>query len=385
MVGCTPSGPSESDIQTAIAQTQQANQSSSIVELPTDTQESIINPPETSKPTNTSKPVPNITPTVDTSQIIAKNFVASQESGGVIVEIARILIGNRNVLEPWAEMDFSEFPNFIDRNVLVEVIFRITNTTDKIVLVYVTTDGSLVVNGEQVNFIDYSYTAFDHFQMGLEIYSGATVTGGIWTGLESTPFDQINKIFIGFGGPLDFPKLTRLGGDYNFDIEVRDWDFDPLVDFDSHPIPEAIPTQNPLSSERTFTFQEINGNIWDLEVTNIEITDTIIFGTSEDLTETAFGRFAVIFMDVTNRNMSPESFFESSLQVKDANDKRFGANVQASIFASYNYDAYCSDINPDQTKNCVAVFDISLQSDYYILVPGDFAGKNNPGIYLNIP
>ena len=386
LVGCISSSPSENDIQTAIANTQQANQSSGESILPTDAQESLAQPSDTPKSTNSPVSPPTEIPNVDTSQIIAKNFLASQNNGGVIVDIVRLVLGNRDAMEEYSGINFAQYPNFDNSNVIVETTFRVTNTTENKIMVDVIVDGTQVVNGEQVNFMDFFLSTFGFFNMGIEIQPKSTVIGGIWTSLESTPFDEINKVTIGVGGPVELPKLTSLGGDYNFEIEVENWTYEPSLDFDSLPIPEAIPTQNSLTPESTFTLKEINGNVWDLKVSNIEITNSIKFGTSEDLTETAYGRFAVIFMDVTNRGLSPESFSATfTLQIKDASDKKYGENVHASSNAKYNNDAYCLHINPDQTHNCVFVFDISPQSEHYILVPGDMADKNNPGLLLNIP
>ncbi len=92
-------------------------------------------------------------------------------------------------------------------------------------------------------------------------------------------------------------------------------------------------------------------------------------------------------MEVTNRGLSPETFIAfGTLDVRDASGQRFEENNLASFYAQDLYGTdICAEINPDQTKHCVAVYDISQQSDFYMLIPGSLADPDAPRAILNVP
>lgn len=231
LTACSTGSPSAGDIQTAIANTQAAQPTETPLppstNTPLPTQTNTPKPTNTPRPTNTPKPTPSetLTPGMDTTQMVAKNFVASQDDNGLIVEVARILIADK-VAEG---QDFSKSELFDDKPVVVEFLFRITNNTDKIANLYVD-QGSVAINGEPIDLIDYAMEgARFGDDLGGEFLPGVTAIGGVWIGVKRTPWDQVNKIVIKIDAPHD-NDFNRLGKDYYFDIDVADWTFEQLPD-----------------------------------------------------------------------------------------------------------------------------------------------------------
>ena len=82
---------------------------------------------------------------------IAKNYVGSQDSGGVLVEVVRFTIAKASeVYQNFYEVE----PIYNDKPVIGEIILRVTNNTNEIVTIY-PESGSIIINNEQVNLDDY--------------------------------------------------------------------------------------------------------------------------------------------------------------------------------------------------------------------------------------
>jgi len=152
------------------------------------------------------------------------------------------------------------------------------------------------------------------------------------------------------------------------------------------PVPTPLPTPTPLPAGSSIVINDSDGNPWQIKVTKVLVADTLK-PTFSDSVEKAAGRFAIVFMEVTNRGLSPETFIAfGTLDVKDTSGQRFEENSIASFYAEDIYGTdICARINPDETKYCVAVYDISRQSDFYILVPGTLADPYAPRILLDVP
>lgn len=237
LVACSQPTPDSDAIETAIAQTEAANPTNTNPPEPSNTPEPTeTNTPEptnTPKPTNTPRPTntksPTNTPTqpptstpVDTTQIISKNYVASQDSGGVILEVARVLIANKDAVD----IDFSDEELFDDKLVVMEIIFRLVNNTDETIEINIHR-GLIAVNSEQVQLNDYWLNT----DFGDDFYEdqlpGVTAIGGYWVGLKRTAVEDVTKILIRIDHPTD-TDYNRLGPEYIFEIDVEDWGWEEL-------------------------------------------------------------------------------------------------------------------------------------------------------------
>lgn len=109
---------------------------------------------------------------------------------------------------------------------------------------------------------------------------------------------------------------------------------------------------------------------------------------SESLIKPA-GRFALVFMSVTNRGLRPNTFSAfGTLDILDEKNNRYEEDVQAHFYAFWLYESELSlavDVNPDETVLTFAVYDISESSAYYVMVPGLLAEESSGTVYLNVP
>lgn len=123
---------------------------------------------------------------------------------------------------------------------------------------------------------------------------------------------------------------------------------------------------------------------WRIQIERIETAQSITFN---DKVEIASGRFALLFMSVTNLGLSPDTFVSiGTIEIQDASGQRYMADTMTTMYAEFQYDTDISaGINPNATKHVVAVFDISEESDSYLLVPGTLAPPNEARVLLDIP
>lgn len=187
-------------------------------------------PTDTPVPTDTTVPTstPTSEPTQDSSLVKAKNFVASEEQNGVLIEVERILICDKT----WQDLNniYSEISLLDDKITFVEFFFRVTNNTNEVIgFNFYTSIAS--ANGEQISIEEYIWEGMGWMGDDLDndILPGSTVSGGVWGGIKRSSWDEVEKIIISI--PEAFDKDYRaVTQDFLFEVEVGDWGFEPLVE-----------------------------------------------------------------------------------------------------------------------------------------------------------
>lgn len=163
--------------------------------------------------------VPTIT-AVDPSKMIAKNYLGTVDSGGVEVEILRILIAEKTVVN----QDFSD-EIFLDKYVVAQFTFRIQNNTEEVISVFVG-HALIAVNSEQIDLFDYMWDFYDFGDsISGDFLPGVSSIGGVWCGIKNYSVQEINRIIVTILAPAG-PGMKRLGPNYFFDIEVNDWGYE---------------------------------------------------------------------------------------------------------------------------------------------------------------
>lgn len=219
-------------VETAIAQTQAAaptatTQPSATTE-PTDAPTSTPKPSATPRPTATEEPSPTTAPAAAGEEEFALNFVGEQESGGVKIEIARVVVGTKASFRSAGPV-FETDEIFAGKDVIVQLVFRVTNTSDAKRTVYVN-QGDVVIGTEQINLLEYAAaraTAGD--DLGGDIFPGAVKIGVIWIGLERSTVPEVTKLIFGVNGPHD-GALQRTGEDFYIEADLSNHEFQPLPD-----------------------------------------------------------------------------------------------------------------------------------------------------------
>ena len=156
-----------------------------------------------------------------------------------------------------------------------------------------------------------------------------------------------------------------------------------LSTFTPAPISSPVPTL--IRESIVITPKNSGDGKWEVVVEKILFTDKLtnpILGN----TDKAAGRFAIVFIQATNRGLSQDfycSCFE--FEIQDAEGNNYETNLSATQSAQAIYNSDSGFVNPDNTLHTVTVFDISLQSASYTLVTGSLYQSDSPGLLLNLP
>jgi hypothetical protein len=195
--------PSAAAIQTAIANTQTASLSEA-------------GPTATITPlAATRTPAPSATPPVQIHGF-AWNGLQALEEGGLRVEIARLVVMDKNTLPPAEQERMAASSDYTDKNTIVQIYFKISNNGDQTVHLYVN-QGLVLVNDEQVKLFDFIRDTDSN--LGGEFLPGASVIGVSTFALKRVSVDEVNKMTIKISQPFD-AHLNSLGQDYLFNLDL---------------------------------------------------------------------------------------------------------------------------------------------------------------------
>lgn len=158
------------------------------------------------EPTATAKPEED---EVDPSDLFAENYLATVEQDGITVELARVLIGNKETLAGFG-IDITEFDLVANDTYMGEVVWRITNNTDEAIR-WQYDDIDARVNGRQIDLYDWLFQIYFGEQPTDEIYPGSTIVGGVWFGLGETAPDDIETVSLILGRAInaDFDYVSQ--------------------------------------------------------------------------------------------------------------------------------------------------------------------------------
>ena len=175
---------------------------------------------------DTSQPTETTTPSTF-GNYFAWNYIARQESGGLQVEIARFVLADKTAVD----QDFTAgglTTIFDDRPVVGEIIFKITNPTQRIISVY-PDQGKVIGGGEQIDLLEFASAAEFGDNFSGEIHPGVTVIGGIWFGFKRTPIEQITSVTIVFNAPHN-QNFDSLGPGFKIVLDLNDRQNQPMPD-----------------------------------------------------------------------------------------------------------------------------------------------------------
>lgn len=214
----TSCAPSQAQIEKAIAETQTAMPTET--KQPTQASTATLEPTKTASPTKTPEPTPE---SDNPSGIVgvAKNNLGSIERDGVIVELSRIIVADKNSVQDL----FKDHEAFNDAKTAIELIFTITNNTEEKFNYYWDLEGMAAVMGEQVNFKDFY--DFKLFTRESTVLPSVSVTVGLWMGVKNTEWQDVDQITFYLYRPNEFYYMPE----FNFTIDVVDWGFEAMPDY----------------------------------------------------------------------------------------------------------------------------------------------------------
>ena len=177
---------------------------------------------------HTSQTTETAAPSLSTfGNYFAWNYLAGQESGGLQVEIARFVLADKTAVDE--DLTAGGLTTiFDDRPVVGEIIFIITNPTQRIISVY-PDQGKVIGGGEQIDLLEFASAAEFGDNFSGEIHPGVTVIGGIWFGFKRTPIDRITSVTIVFNAPHN-QNFDSLGPGFKIVLGLNDRQNQPMPD-----------------------------------------------------------------------------------------------------------------------------------------------------------
>ncbi len=181
-------------------------------------------PTATTKPTDepTATPEPTAVPTPDPARHFGLNNLAVKESGGIRLEVARVVVADKSQV---ADIGFERAEKFNDYDTVVEILFRLTNTSDQKINVH-PNQGTVIIGNEQINLTEWMFTA-QIGDVGGEVFPGVTQVGGLWLGVARSKAEDITKMTIAIDGPVD-EEYSKLGEDCYFEIDLSNHEFQEI-------------------------------------------------------------------------------------------------------------------------------------------------------------
>jgi hypothetical protein len=132
------------------------------------------------------------------------------------------------------------------------------------------------------------------------------------------------------------------------------------------PSPTVRPTQAPTRVPLPMGSALSAGN-WGVRVDRLETAGSLSSPAGDKAVE-ATGRFALVFLTVTNHGTRPATLHASTIYIEDADGARYANDDRASAYASSaGCLDYALDTAPGESACLVAVLDISEQSRFYLL------------------
>lgn len=191
--------------------------------------------------TNTPLPSPTISPPTETpvpptetllpspDQIWARNYIGWADSGGVTIEIARVLVGYKSSIpNDWDELN-EYMDGWSEIDVVGELVFKVTNNTDSTVTIF-PDQGSVQIGGEQIELADFMFFTTFGDNVGGDIFPGVTKIGGMWFGIRRSIPSEITQIVYRGSGPFNTDTFDDLGPDYEIVLDVSEHVWEEMPD-----------------------------------------------------------------------------------------------------------------------------------------------------------
>ena len=172
---------------------------------------------------------------LDSIKYISKNYLGSIESNGVIVELARVIIGDKETLAKEKDIAYLIDPEhdiskvLQDSRIVVEVIFKITNNTDRLIKLDLSREEAMfILNGVQIplnQFLDYANVT-ESFRNG-NIDPQTSVNGGFWLPTSLLSVNEANTVILGLPPAYDENNQAVIENSFIF-ADVVDWGWEDI-------------------------------------------------------------------------------------------------------------------------------------------------------------
>ena len=172
---------------------------------------------------------------LDAVKFIAKNYIGSVESNGVIVELSRVIIGDKETLAKKKDIAYLTDPDYEISEVLknstivVEIIFKITNNTDKILnLSLSSNDAVFILNGVQIPLQEYThYSNLQDSYIDGNIFPNSSVNGGFWLPTSLLSVNEAKSVVLGLPPAYD-EDYHDVTDSFSISADIVDWGWEDI-------------------------------------------------------------------------------------------------------------------------------------------------------------
>lgn len=172
---------------------------------------------------NDSESVPDEDTNEEPLDIFAVNFLGEVEKDGIKVEFARFLVTQRDAMKP--DLDFDNNPMLAEHEYYGEVLWRITNSNDYPIRWFLQ-DINVRVNGRQIALEDWIRNGYIGTSLGDDIFSGSSIVGGVWFGLNDISPNDVEDVALLLGRPINSDETSRASGSFVVEgnlPEIKGW------------------------------------------------------------------------------------------------------------------------------------------------------------------
>lgn len=171
---------------------------------------------------------PSATPTARASSVeFAANYVATQEQGGVEIELVRVLCMARAAYQEEFDVPDDELESWLgDPKTVCEFILKVQNKADGARNIY-PDQGDVIIGDEQIDILGQSAPISNLEDISGEMQPGIMRIGGFWFGVRRSEVDEIDRMTYIIDAPSDEDYSTR-GSQFRFEFSTEEWGFEPL-------------------------------------------------------------------------------------------------------------------------------------------------------------
>jgi hypothetical protein len=154
-------------------------------------------------------------------EVFALNNLGAEEHNGLLIEIDRVVIGQKRALADRGFTFLNDGP-FADTRVAGQILFKVANRSDQSRTVF-PDRGAIEINGERIELAAFADAATRFGQpISGELPPGYRANGGLWFGIARSALPDVTGMTL----------IVPLSGDgddaLRFELDLSDRRYDPV-------------------------------------------------------------------------------------------------------------------------------------------------------------
>jgi hypothetical protein len=179
----------------------------------------------------TVAPTPTATSAVSVDEKFAANYVATQEQGGVRIELTRVLCMSREAFQEERDISDEQWeeegkPWFGDPKSMCEFVLTVKNDSGGVRNIY-PDQADVIIGNEQIDLLSASLPIPSWEDVSGELQPGVVRIGGFWFSVKRAEVSEIDQVTYIIDPPSDADYSSH-GSEFRFEFSTEGWGFEPL-------------------------------------------------------------------------------------------------------------------------------------------------------------